>query len=148
LELDARTESEPGTTTRMKMKIVIRSFFPGVIALIIATVLFCLPGKEFPQEDWFSTIFLDKWIHVGLFAVLVTLWCLPFIPKERGEQTTMDIFKRVTVIFICYGVAIEFVQGQFIAFRTFGIDDMIADAIGCGLGFIFCRWQLRKFQNG
>jgi len=24
---------------------------------------------------------------------------------------------------------------------------MIADAIGCGVGFLFSRWQLKKYQN-
>ncbi len=127
------------------MKIVLRSFLPGILAFIVATVLFCLPGKEFPTEDWFEKIFLDKWIHVGLFASLVALWCLPFIPNNKGTPNTRNIFIRIALLFVSYGVAIEFIQGRFIPFRSFDIGDMVADALGCGVGFLFSEWQLKKY---
>ena len=126
------------------MSIKIRSFWFAIIALVGATILFCLPGQEFPQEDWFAMIFLDKWIHVGLFAGLVGLWCLPFIHRIEEIPKLKNIFIRITLGFILYGIAIEFIQGNFIQHRTFGIDDMIADAIGSGVGLLFAKWQLKK----
>ena len=128
------------------MKIRIKSFWPGIIGLILATVLFCLPGKEFPEEDWFSKIYLDKWIHVGLFVVLVILWCLPLIHRIDNATRLRHWFRWIALGFIGYGIVIEFIQGNFIANRTFGIDDMAADAIGCGIGLLFAVGQLRN-QN-
>lgn len=126
------------------MKIQIKSFWPGIISFIIATVLFCLPGQEFPTEEWFGKVLLDKWIHVGLFASLVACWCLPFIPRFEDEMKIRSIFIKITLAFISYGIAIEFIQGSFIPFRSFGVDDMIADAIGCGVGFLFSKHQLKN----
>jgi VanZ family protein len=126
------------------MKIQIKSFWPAILAFVIATVLFCLPGEEFPKEDWFDKILLDKWIHVGLFAGLVTFWCLPFIPRFQDEAKIRRAFNKITLAFIAYGILIEFIQGNFIPFRTFGVDDMIADAVGCGVGLLFAKHQLKK----
>jgi VanZ family protein len=126
------------------MKIQIKSFWPAILSFIIATVLFCLPGQEFPKEEWFGKVLLDKWIHVGLFAGLVTFWCLPFIPRLEDEAKIRSAFNKITLAFISYGIVIEFIQGNFIPFRSFGLDDMIADAIGCGVGLLFSRHQLKK----
>lgn len=126
------------------MNIKIKSFWPAIIVLIIATILFCMPGDEFPEEDWFARVYLDKWIHIGLFAMLVTLWCLPLIQRFKELSRLNILFVWVTLGFIFYGIAIEFIQGQFIVNRTFGVDDMVADTIGCGIGLLFARSQARN----
>jgi H+/Cl- antiporter ClcA len=130
----------------MKIRISVKSFWPAILAFAVATTLFLLPGEQFPEEDWFGKIFLDKWIHVGLFAGLVSTWCLPFIHRIEEHGKLRSIFIKITLGFILYGIAIEFIQGNFIPFRTFGVDDMIADALGCGVGLWFANYQL-KIQN-
>lgn len=126
------------------MRITLRSFIPAAMAFIAATVLFCLPGDEFPEQEWFGKVLLDKWIHVGLFASLVALWCLPFIPKRNSKTRLVNLFIKISFAFALYGIIIEFIQGNFIPNRTFGLDDMVADSAGCALGFWFANWQLRK----
>lgn len=131
------------------MKIRIKSFWPAVSGFVLATVLLCLPGKRFPHQSWFEKFFLDKWIHVGLFAVLVALWCLPLINRINEMTRLRNLFIWIALGFIGYGIVIEFVQGNFIPYRSFGIDDMVADAVGCGVGFLFATKQLKyqKFQR-
>ena len=129
---------------RFEMKIEIKSFWPAIIVLVTATILFCLPGNDFPEEDWFTKVFLDKWIHVGLFALIVSLWSLPLIQRLEEAARLRRLLVWVTLVFIFYGIAIEFIQGQFIPQRTFGVDDIIADTIGCGIGLIFARLQARN----
>lgn len=129
------------------MKMGIKSFWPGAIGLVIATILFCIPGKEFPEEHWFAKIFLDKWIHVGLFASLVLLWSLPFIQRSYASAKIHRLFLWIALGFVTYGIAIEFIQGHFIPHRSFGVDDIIADGIGCGIGFLFARWQAKAQKN-
>ncbi len=126
------------------MKIPIRSFWPAIFTFVLATFLFCLPGKKLPEQDWLSFIHIDKWVHVGLFAVLVSFWCLPLIFRIPDRKRTFNIFKWIALIAFGYGVLMEFVQENFIPFRTFGIDDMIADAIGCGIGLWFANDQLKR----
>ncbi|MEO5980214.1 MAG: VanZ family protein [Chryseolinea sp.] len=125
------------------MKIVIRSFIPAVLAFIGATILFCLPGDEFPKEDWFELVSLDKLIHIGLFTTLVSLWCLPFIPIKNDSSKLKTLFVVIALAFSLYGVAIEFIQDNFVSNRTFGVDDMVADAIGSFIGLLVANWQLK-----
>ncbi|MEJ7645224.1 MAG: VanZ family protein [Chryseolinea sp.] len=146
MELDAGAQSWAGNN-QPEMKIVLKSFLPGCIAFILATILFCLPGNEFPKQNWLAKIHFDKWVHVCLFALLVTLWCLPFISKKKGTSITRIIFITIALLFTLYGVSIEFIQAEFIPFRSFGIDDMVADAIGCGIGYMFSKWQLTRFNH-
>jgi VanZ family protein len=124
-------------------KIRINSFLPGLLTLVTATVLFCLPGDKFPDEDWFNLLKVDKLIHIGLFALLVLLWSLPFINRSSTASQASRMFIRVALLFVLYGIVIEFIQGNFIPFRSMGVDDMIADALGCAAGFLIARKILR-----
>lgn len=132
---DPINSSDPQTN----MKIQLKSFWPGLIALTGATILFCLPGNEFPESDLFDLLQADKWIHVGLFGVLVILWCLPLEHRINDPIRLKNFFIGIAIGFILYGIAIEFIQGNFIPKRTLGIDDMIADGIGCGVGFLIVK---------
>jgi VanZ family protein len=123
------------------MRFTIKSFWPAILFLIVATVLFCLPGDEFPEESWFDKIYLDKWVHVGLFAMLVLLWCLPASHRVKDQSRLQSVLLWITASFVLYGILIEFVQGRYIPNRTFGFDDMVADAIGCSVGFFIARKQ-------
>ncbi|MFI5186902.1 MAG: VanZ family protein [Chitinophagales bacterium] len=100
---------------------------------IITTVLLCLPGSVFPQKNWFDKIWLDKWIHVGLFAVMVFLWCW-FIRNLWNRRNHFFI----QIFFYCflYGITMEFIQKYFIPNRSFEINDIIADGIGSALGLL------------
>lgn len=126
------------------MRITIKTFWPAAISLIGATVLFCLPGNEFPEQSWFEKIYLDKWVHVGLFAVLVLLWSLPQLHRIKVQSRLQKALMWTAVAFVAYGIIIEIIQGRFIPNRTFGIDDMVADALGCGLGFFLAKKQAKR----
>ena len=100
---------------------------------IIMNILFVLPGSALPKAGWFSDIQLDKWIHVGLFAVLVFLWCSAFTP----------LFKKIwiaLVVAIAYGLLVEIVQKYWVPNRSFDLYDVLADAAGSVLGlFVWLR---------
>src|SRR5688500_16045967 len=107
------------------MKIQVRSFWPGVTAFTIATILFCLPGDIFPEDVLFDILKVDKLIHIGLFTLMVVLWSLPFISRIENSDRLSNIFIGVALAFVLYGMLIEFIQGNFIRNRTMGIDDII-----------------------
>ena len=48
-----------------------KRFLPGISWFFILLVLLCIPGTDLPQaEDWMQKLYLDKWVHTGLFAIL------------------------------------------------------------------------------
>lgn len=121
------------------MKIQTKSFVPAICAFIIATLLFCLPGDKISEAGWLEDLELDKVVHVGLFSGMVFLWCLPFQLLIENAERRKLIYGLITLAFIIYGVAIEFIQRDFIPFRSFDFYDIVADTIGCAIGWITIR---------
>jgi len=109
---------------------------------IMTTVLLCLPGSAFPKQNWFDKIWLDKWVHLGLFAVMVVLWCRAITAAENRNNS---IFLQITFYVFLYGVVMEFVQKNFIPNRSFDVGDIVSDLIGSAIGlFVVMRWHKKN----
>ena len=126
------------------MKPVNRFLIPAISWLIISTILLTLPGSAFPQEDWLSKIWFDKWVHIGMFSIMVTLICWGIYKKNSLPATRMRKFILVAVLCLCYGIAMEFVQKYFIPNRSFDVGDILADGVGSFLGLMY---SLRRYQK-
>ncbi len=126
------------------MKITIKSFWPAIVWLILSSIAFCLPGRLLPEENWFALIQLDKWIHVGIFSVMVFLWCLPLFHRPVFQLSLSKVFTGITIAIFGYGILMEFIQHFLISNRSFDWGDMAADAVGCLVGFVFVRGQWKS----
>lgn len=123
-----------------QLKKIEPSFLPGIIWLIIVTILLVLPGSSFPQENWLSRIWFDKWVHIGLFAILVILWCWALSGFKLESIKLKRYFITCALGWLAYGLGMEFIQKYFVINRFFDSGDIIADGIGCIIGLIF-SWQ-------
>jgi hypothetical protein len=115
--------------------------------LIITSILLTLPGEAFPTKSWFDNIWMfDKWVHIGLFAILVGLWCLGWRSLQRNSspEKFRSTFINIGVVGLAYGIVMEFVQLLFIPHRSFDFVDILADAAGCVIAVVVC---IRKFIN-
>jgi amino acid permease len=115
------------------------SLLPAVGWFIVSAILFTLPGSAFPKENWLDKIWFDKWVHIGIFIILVVLLCRGWrsIEKNIIPKKLRKIFITIGIICLFYGISVEFVQLYFIRNRSFDIGDIIADAIGCAAGVIY-----------
>lgn len=115
------------------------SFIPLICWFIISTILLTLPGSAFPQENWLGKIWFDKWVHIGMFAIMTFLACWAIIPKKKWVdlRKLRQSFLIIGLSCLCYGIIMEFVQKYFIPNRSFDGGDIIADAVGCTIGFIY-----------
>lgn len=95
----------------------------------LTTYLLVIPGDALPKTNLVSIPYFDKLVHVGLFAILCALWL-----KTRKNRSTA-FYAIVVLVTIAYGVAMEFVQRDFVANRSFDVVDIIADSVGAMLGF-------------
>ena len=98
--------------------------------IIIITTLFFLPGSTLPKEDWLSKIYFDKWVHIGLFAILIFLWRSAFEWKIANYNITL------LLLAFLYGLAVEIIQQQWIPNRSFDVYDILSDLTGSILGLI------------
>ncbi len=112
---------------------------PGLLWIILCTVLLTMPGSSFPKEDWLDKIWFDKWVHIGLFAVMVLSWCWGIQKGPANPETRIRLFQWVLLLAIVYGTGMEFVQKYLVVNRSFDGADIVADAAGAFLGYLFCR---------
>jgi len=115
------------------------TFFAAIAWFITSIILLTLPGTSFPQEDWLDKIWFDKWVHIGMFALLVVLWCLAmrFYKADKTSTYFIRIFRTIAIIFVAYGIIMEFIQKEFVPLRSFDSGDIVADVVGCAVGLIF-----------
>ena len=99
-----------------------------------------MPGSKIPHEDWFETLQVDKWVHVFLFFFLCFLFMLPL--KAQIIRNKIYWFVAIVFLGIMYGIAIEFIQRDYIANRSFDIWDIAADIVGCSTAFAVARKKL------
>ena len=108
----------------------------AVIWLLIITTLLCIPGTELPRITWEDKIWLDKWIHVFLFMILVILWNKAYSGKKSMHLNTRKMFFQIMIVGFVYGILMELVQKYFIPYRSFDVTDILADGLGCFIGYI------------
>jgi len=113
------------------------SFFFPILWFIISTVLLTIPGNKLPKENWLDKIWFDKWVHIGMFTIMVSLWCWAMLGTTVAIKKFKKIFLLITATCIIYGIAIEYIQEYFIPNRSFDVGDIIADAVGCSAGLLF-----------
>ena len=105
--------------------------------------MFC-PDLIFRQVSFLDIIYFDKWVHAGLFGGMTFLFSFPFIKKFKA---TKKLLIYIAILCALYGVAMEYVQ-KYIAFeRDFDYFDMLADGVGCIIGYfasIILKQRLEK----
>ena len=106
--------------------------------LICASVLFFLPGSALPKENWLDKIYFDKWVHFGLFAMLVFLWRFSFPSHSTFSNWA------ILLLALSYGFSVEFIQKFWIPGRSFDLTDVAADMTGAIAGLIFWLNRYRK----
>jgi VanZ family protein len=105
---------------------------------IFISILFFLPGSAFPKTNWLSKIWFDKWVHIGLFALLIFLMCWAF------EINNKRSFLTVLAIAAVYGISVELIQDQFVLNRSFDWGDWLADITGSLLGVFVWKQRHKK----
>ena len=108
----------------MKKQNWIRYRLLAIAYLILISILFLLPGSSLPRKNWFDDIYLDKWIHVFLFAILILLW----LKAYPGSSSRLFLFFIISAIL--YGILIELSQELFIVNRSLDVWDILADTAG------------------
>ena len=129
------------------MKKIKPSFVYPIIWLIISTFLLTIPGKAFPKENWLEKIWFDKWVHIGMFSIMVFLWCWAFLRMNFNNEKLKKIFFLIAVLWLAYGIGMEFVQKYLVVNRSFDNGDIIADGVGCLAGLIYSTWKFIPKQN-
>lgn len=130
--------------TTFSMKAILKSFWPGIACFLLSSVAFFLPGSALPEEDWLGKIQMDKIVHVALFTIMVIVWCIPVFHRPSLALRLPKLLILIPFAFFGYSIIVEFVQDFFVPGRSFDLMDILADALGCLIGFLFVK-QYQRF---
>jgi len=119
------------------------SLLPGITWFIISTILLTLPGSALPKENWLDKIWFDKWVHIGLFGIMVFLFGWGLLKKTHDNRQLKKSFLSIASSCLIYGIIMEFVQNNFIPNRSFDYGDIAADFVGCLAGW----WLVNKVAS-
>jgi VanZ family protein len=112
------------------------NFIPGIIWLIISTILLTIPGSDLPKSPLFDFPFFDKLVHLTMFFLLTSLFCFPVGKAAENITTIKSRFISVALVVLAYGIAMEFVQKFFVAGRSFDVADILFDGLGSFAGMV------------
>jgi VanZ family protein len=127
-------------------KIRFKRFIPGITWFFVVLFLMCLPGQDLPSTDWLHINYVDKWLHIGVFGLLVFAFCWPFYRSVFNREMRKYYFIKIALAASLWGLTIEFIQKFFIPGRSFDLLDWAADSVGALLSFvisfyIFIKWD-------
>lgn len=123
----------------------VKKFIPGIAWFFLVLILICLPGSEIPPvESWLNVIYFDKWVHVGLFAVLSFLFIYPVTKLSISHQLKKNTAIKIALAACIWGLTTEFIQKIFIPDRSFDMLDFSADSFGGLIAYCWCRFKYLK----
>lgn len=109
-------------------------------ALLWAVLIFILcaiPGHDIPHVSFLELLEFDKFVHAGIFFVLMLFTTRGFLLQDVSSAMNRNAKIIALLICVCYGGALELMQGAFFVERTADIYDFIANSFGAVMGWIF-----------
>jgi hypothetical protein len=111
---------------------------PYKLTLFWALVIFALcsmPGRFIPSPSWHELLSFDKWVHAGIFFVLVSLACAGVFLHEQPSYLVF-VF---CILAIIYGGLLELMQAKVFSERSADWQDFVANSFGCLLALVLYR---------
>ncbi len=112
------------------------------LAIFWALVIFGLcsmPGSLIPTVSWLELLSFDKWVHAGVFFILVTL----FEISVTAHQQNKNLIYLYFIISVLYGGLLEIMQATVFSERSADWLDMIANSFGCLMALLLNRRIIR-----
>lgn len=100
------------------------------LAILWALIIFGLcsmPGKLIPSVSWLELLSFDKWVHAGVFFVLMALLEISVTSHQHNKKLIYFYF----VLCVLYGGSLEIMQATVFSDRSADWMDMIANSFGC-----------------
>lgn len=79
-----------------------------------------------------------------MFSIMVFLWCWAMLKRETDVKKLRKAFLYIAIVWLAYGIAMEFVQHYLVVNRSFDVGDIAADAAGCAIGYWYSHKRYIK----
>jgi glycopeptide antibiotics resistance protein len=112
---------------------------------LVILILCGIPGRDIPHISFLEMLSFDKFVHAGIFFVLILLTVRGFLLQTRSEKLRHSPKLIAFVICVLYGGSLEIMQGTLFEERSADIFDFIANSFGCLMGLLLYDWIEKRF---
>ena len=103
---------------------------------LLILILCGIPGRDIPHISFLELLSFDKFVHAGIFFVLILLTVRGFLLQTGIEDLQKKAKRIATVICIIYGGLLEVMQGTLFQERSADVFDFIANSFGVLAGLM------------
>ncbi len=103
---------------------------------LLILILCGIPGRDIPHISFLELLSFDKFVHAGIFFVLVLLTIRGFLLQTTIEYLQKNAKSIAAVICIVYGGSLEVMQGTLFQERSADVFDFIANSFGVVVGLM------------
>lgn len=116
---------------------------PGIAWFFIVAILVFMPGDDVPDVG-FNFMQIDKLVHICMFGGLTYLFSIPYLKSGISLRKKKKSFLIISILFIAWGLGVEFIQKYFAYHRSFDLLDWAADTIGVTIAFVLLQKLAKK----
>lgn len=120
---------------------------PAIAWAIVILVLCGIPGRDIPHISFLEILSFDKWVHAGIFFVLVILSIRSFRLQKRSAYFRNNAAFMAAGLAIPYGGLLEILQGTIFSERSADFLDFLANSFGCLTAAFLYSPIARKFPK-
>jgi glycopeptide antibiotics resistance protein len=114
---------------------------------LLILILCGIPGRDIPHISFLELLSFDKFVHAGIFCVLVLLMIRGFLVQTRYVSISHYAKKIAFLISVVYGGLLEIMQGTLFEERSADVYDFIANSVGCLLAIAIYSWTEKMFLS-
>lgn len=103
---------------------------------MIILILCGIPGRDIPHISFLEILSFDKFVHAGVFFVLILLTIRGFLLQTNFIKLQRSAKLVALIVCIIYGGLLEIMQGTMFEDRSADVFDFIANSLGCVLGML------------
>ena len=103
---------------------------------LVILILCGIPGRDIPHISFLELLSFDKFVHAGIFFVLLLLTVRGFVMQGTYPALREKPKLIAAVICISYGGLLEIMQATLFEERSADVFDFIANSFGCFLGIL------------
>jgi hypothetical protein len=112
---------------------------------LVILVLCGIPGKDIPHISFLELLSFDKFVHAGVFFVLMILSLRGFLLQTRFVKLQQSAKQIALIMCITYGALMELMQGTLFEGRSASVLDIVANSFGCVVGLLLYKKIEQRF---
>lgn len=112
---------------------------------LIILILCGIPGRDIPHISFLEILSFDKFVHAGIFFVLISLTVRGFLVQTNFIKLQQSAKLIAFILCVIYGGLLEIMQTTLFEERSADVFDFAANSFGCIIGILMYNWVEKLF---